>query len=89
MSTHQSSSPQCEALMSCLSEYIDGELEADVCAEIDRHLAVCEECRMLVDTSRKTIQLYRHHFLQATVELPPDTRTRLWQALSDAGCVSK
>ncbi len=89
MSKQTSHSPQCKELMTRLSEYIDGELEEDLCAEIDKHLAVCEDCRILVDTFRKTVELYQQHFRKVVVELPPDTQTRLWQALSDAGCVSK
>ncbi len=89
MKRQTSRSPQCRELMTRLSEYIDGELEESLCEEIDRHLAVCEDCRVLVDTFRKTVELYRHYSREVVVDLPPETRNRLWQALSDAGCVSK
>lgn len=89
MRKKKTTSPQCKALMEHLSEYIDGELGANLCAEIDKHLAECEDCRLLVDTAQQTIELYRQHFETIAVDLPPDTESRLWQALSKAGCVKK
>jgi len=80
----QHHSPQCQELLAQLSDYIDGELEATLCTEIEEHLAGCNDCRVLVDTTQKTITLYRR---QTSVELPPDVLNRLWQALADEGCV--
>jgi anti-sigma factor RsiW len=79
-------SPQCEALLSQLHDYIDGELEATLCAEIEAHLSGCDDCRVLVDTTQKTITLYRR---QAPMELPEGALSRLQQALDDAGCRSE
>jgi anti-sigma factor RsiW len=68
-----------------LHDYIDGELEAALCAEIEQHLADCDDCRVLVDTTRKTITLYRR---QTPVGLPEGAMVRLRQALDSAGCLS-
>lgn len=57
----------CRELLSELSAYIDGEAAADVCAAIEGHLAACADCRALVDTMRKTMQLAH--------ELPPPALT--------------
>ncbi len=51
----------CQELKAQLSDYIDGELDPGVCAEIERHLAGCDNCRIVVDTLRKTILLYRDY----------------------------
>jgi anti-sigma factor RsiW len=80
---HHHHSPNCEALLSQLHDYIDGELEAALCAEIEQHLAGCDDCRVLVDTTQKTITLYRR---QAPVELPEGAMTRLRQVLDASGC---
>ena len=69
----------CEHLLADLSDYLDGEAAASTCAEIERHLGDCPDCRVVVDTLRKTISLYR--------ELPqPDfsaeARTRLFTVLN-------
>ncbi len=51
----------CQELKAQLSDYIDGELDAEVCTELERHLAGCDNCRIVVDTLRKTILLYRDY----------------------------
>ena len=85
---HQHHTPECQALLAQLGDYIDGELEAALCTEIEQHLAGCDDCRVLVDTTRKTVLLYRQHHQHRQVELPPDVTTRLWQALENEAGLS-
>ena len=68
----------CQELLGQLSDYVDGELEASLCAELEAHLAECPNCRVMVDTVRKTILLYR---TQAAAELPSDVEARLYRVL--------
>lgn len=68
----------CHHLLDDLSDFLDGEASAEVCAEIERHLADCENCRVMVDTLRKTIVLYRD---LPQPELPQDARQRLYRSL--------
>ena len=68
----------CRELLGQLSDYIDGELEAALCAELEAHLAGCDNCRVMVDTLRKTITLYH---AQAPSELPSDVEVRLYKVL--------
>ncbi len=70
--------PGCHELLHQLSDYIDGTLEASLCAELDAHLADCSDCRVMVDTVRRTITLYR---AGALTELPPGVEERLLQVL--------
>ena len=49
----------CQQLLADLSAYVDGELSPALCAEIEQHMAQCENCRIVVDTMRKTVDLYR------------------------------
>ena len=70
--------PGCEQVLSQLSDYIDGELEASLCAELEAHLAECPDCRVMVDTLRKTVTLYR---TQAKAALPSDVEHRLYRVL--------
>lgn len=65
-------------MLASLSSYIDGELEAQLCAEIDHHMAECGDCRAVVDTLRKTVTLYRNHGHEP---LPPDVKERLYAVL--------
>ena len=68
----------CYELLEQFSDYIDGELEPALCQELEAHLAGCPDCRIMVDTVRKTITLYH---AQASAELPPDVEQRLYKVL--------
>lgn len=40
----------CRDMLGDLSDYLDGEASDEICAEIERHMASCEDCRIVVDT---------------------------------------
>jgi anti-sigma factor RsiW len=65
---------KCRDMLGSLSDYIDGELEERLCAEIEAHMKDCPDCRVMVDTLRKTVVLYRTH---GRAEMPADVRSRL------------
>ena len=69
----------CRHLLGALSEYVDGELSAELCAEIERHLAECENCRIVVDTLRKTVYLV--HATAKPEGVPDEVRERLYKSL--------
>jgi anti-sigma factor RsiW len=68
----------CRHMLGDLSDYLDGEASAEICAEIEQHMAGCEDCRIVVDTLRKTVLLYRD---LPQPPMPLDARRRLFQAL--------
>lgn len=76
--THQHG--DCRHLLGSLSDYVDGVLGASLCAELDRHLAECENCRIVVDTLRKTVYLY--HITAEPDPVPDDVKERLYKRLS-------
>lgn len=67
----------CHALLQSLSEYIDSDLDPELCKLIDQHLASCENCRIVVDSLRKTISLYQTVQSQQP-DLPEQVRERLF-----------
>jgi len=69
----------CQALLDSLSDFVDGDLHEKLCAEIERHLGTCENCRIVVDTLRKTINLYQITSTPPTI--PKDVRKRLYRRL--------
>jgi anti-sigma factor RsiW len=69
---------KCHELLCQISDYIDGELGAVLCAELEAHLAQCPDCRVMVDTLRKTILLYQ---CEPAPELPDGARQRLYEVL--------
>jgi len=69
----------CKALLGSLSDYIDGELPAELCAEIEKHLAGCENCRVVLNTTKRTIDLVQ---LPVEETVPSEVRERLFKRLN-------
>ncbi len=72
---------KCQTLLTSLSDYVDGCLSQEICAEIDRHLAECQDCYIVVDTLRKTVSLY-HAEADASTQIPEGVRQRLFKTLN-------
>lgn len=70
---------KCRHLLGSLSEYIDDTLEEELCAEIERHIADCDNCRIVVDSLNKTVYLYQTTADQ--VSAPDGVRQRLFRRL--------
>ena len=70
---------ECRYLLDSLSDFIDGTLSSELCNEIERHMADCENCRIVVDSLRKTLYLY--HETAAPPAVPDEVRARLYQRL--------
>lgn len=67
---------ECKQLMRNFSDYLDGELQSELCVTIEDHLKNCENCRVVVNTLRKTIEIYKN--APSSPELPEDVRERLF-----------
>ena len=50
----------CSRLKELLPDYLDNELQEQVCSELRAHLEECEDCRIFVKTVEMTIVLYKH-----------------------------
>jgi predicted anti-sigma-YlaC factor YlaD len=68
----------CRGIVKELSNYLDEALDSSLKANIEKHLEHCEDCRVVVDTTKKTIQIYCN---SEPAPLPDDTRMRLHEAL--------
>ncbi len=68
----------CLPLLAYLSDYVDGAAAQTICLEIEQHLAGCENCRIVVDTLRQTVYLYR---TLPSPTLPESARERLYKTL--------
>ncbi|MFZ0637573.1 MAG: zf-HC2 domain-containing protein [Candidatus Acidiferrales bacterium] len=71
---------KCTNLIEELSSYLDDALDPGLRAELETHLQKCKRCRLVVDTCRKTINIYCN---SDAVPLPEDTRNRLHNALRE------
>ena len=71
----------CEEFLKALSEYLDGEVDPSICEGFEEHLADCNPCQIVVDTTRMTIRLFR---AGQPYELPPEFDERLKEVLRRA-----
>jgi len=71
----------CTELVAQLSEYIDGALAGEPRAALERHLAECDRCHIVLDSTRCTILLYR---VATSPSLPDARRAALLRRLEQA-----
>jgi anti-sigma factor RsiW len=62
-----------------ISSYLDEELSTSARTELELHLEHCEDCRLVVDTTRKTIQIFCN---AEPIPLPKEVSDRLHDALA-------
>jgi len=70
----------CKGVIRELSNYIDGDLDPVVKHELERHMEHCEDCTMIVDQTKKTIQILCD---SQPVSLLTDVRSRLHATLRE------
>jgi anti-sigma factor RsiW len=68
----------CTEFIAMLDDLIEDRVSASLRAELEEHLRGCEHCVVTLNTTRKTIEIYRSHELY---ELPNDLRQRLQKAI--------
>lgn len=72
---------KCDELLDYLSDYIDRDLDEELTAEAQEHLATCQNCRVVLDTTQQTIFLFREQGRRA---IPAERRQRLFDQLQEA-----
>lgn len=50
---------KCREYIKDLNDYLDGEIEPELCEEIEKHIGECRNCRLMVDSMLKTVTLVR------------------------------
>ena len=68
----------CSKYIQDIADYIDGEVDQALCTELEKHLAGCENCRIMVDTLKQTVVLCREGKKES---LPPEIESRLNNAI--------
>jgi hypothetical protein len=51
-----------------------------LCKSLEKHLADCKDCRVVVDTLKKTIELYKMESDKESI--PPQVKERLYAKLN-------
>jgi hypothetical protein len=80
MNDKEHSHETCKQMLSSLGEYVDGTLGEELCAEIEKHMQGCDRCQIVVNTLKKTVELY--HDTTDEEQLPADVRQRLFVRLN-------
>jgi exonuclease VII small subunit len=70
----------CTEFLAQLDDMLELPLEAALREDLQEHLQSCEHCEITLNTTRKTIEIYRSHEIY---ELPDDLRERLHKAIVD------
>lgn len=70
---------QCRHVLEQISDYLDAEAAHELVVQIEAHFEDCSNCRVYVDTVRKTISLYRS---EEPLDCPEQVRLRLHTVLS-------
>ncbi len=68
----------CKEFLNELTDYLDGTMSEAVRAELDEHLHWCHDCHVVLNTTKKTIEIYRDNTIY---ELPERLRVQLQQAI--------
>ncbi|MBI1940218.1 MAG: zf-HC2 domain-containing protein, partial [Acidobacteria bacterium] len=68
----------CKDVIKLISAYLDGEIDAETKRRIEDHLKGCRRCKVVFDSTRRTIELYCDG---KPLPLPADVRERLHEAL--------
>lgn len=68
----------CSEFLAQLDDMLDQPAALPLRADLQEHLRCCDHCEVTLNTTRKTIEIYRSHQLY---ELPDDLRDRLHQAI--------
>lgn len=68
----------CTEFLAKLDDLLDDEVSSPLRAELEEHLRGCDHCVVTLNTTRKTIEIYRTHEIY---ELPNELRERLESAI--------
>ena len=49
----------CKEFLQELADYLDMTVDAEVCRELKAHISNCSKCYVILDTTERTIKLYK------------------------------
>jgi hypothetical protein len=68
----------CTDFLAKLTDFFDGNIEPELMTEVKEHLGSCHHCEVVVDSTRKTIEVYRGTEIY---DFPDDLSIRLRAAI--------
>ena len=70
--------PTCQDVVLMFSRRLEGEVDANACAELEKHLQTCASCRGRCDSLRSTLTLCRS---AGSAQVPPEVAREVREAL--------
>jgi anti-sigma factor (TIGR02949 family) len=68
----------CKQFLQELNDYLDPSIDTETKMHLERHVSECPNCFVIVDTTMKTLRVYKGVDAQ---QVPEDLQKRLWAAL--------
>jgi anti-sigma factor (TIGR02949 family) len=68
----------CKDFLNELSDFLDDSVDAEIRAKLEKHVSECPNCFVILDTTHRTIKVYKGMEPQA---IPADIHSRLMLAL--------
>ncbi len=68
----------CTDFLSQLTDYFDGQIDAELLAEVQSHIAECHHCHVVLDTTKQTIEVYRDNEIY---DFSPEVQSRIHTAI--------
>jgi hypothetical protein len=68
----------CKQFLQELNDFLDPSIDPETKRHLENHVSQCPNCFVVVDTTLKTLQVYKGMEPQA---VPEDLKNRLWAAV--------
>lgn len=68
----------CKQFLKELNDYLDPNIDSVTKVHLEAHVTECPNCFVIVDTTKKTLQVYKGCQPQ---QIPEEVKSRLWTAL--------
>ena len=68
----------CKEFMQEISDFLDEDVDQELRSKLDKHIAECPNCFVILDTTKRTIQVYKGLDPQP---IPEDIHNRLMNAI--------
>lgn len=69
----------CKEFLESLNDYLDELISPEERAKLEKHVNDCPNCWVVVDTTKRTLQIYKG---QDPQPIPEEVKSRLMQALA-------
>jgi anti-sigma factor (TIGR02949 family) len=76
----------CKEFLQELADYLDSTVDAELRRKLEAHISECPNCFVILDTTQKTIKVYKGMQAQA---IPEEVHVRLMKAVERKAAATK